>query len=153
VRRGDLVVGALAVVNAFGDVRDGSGSILAGARRDGAFIDTRSFLSKGGSSEGRFARPGANTTLVVVGTNARLDQVQLAEVAAMAVDALTRRVTPAGTQFDGDMVFAVSTALLPDQSPVAVELLAQEATAMAIERAVRLAKGTPAIPGLADATA
>lgn len=150
VRRGDLVVGALAVVNAFGDVRDKDGRILAGARKDGELVDARSFLADGGLPGGSFARPASNTTLVVVGTNALLEQGPLAEVAMMAADALTQCITPAGTQFDGDMVFAVSTGQLPDSSPVAVELLAQDATAIAIERAVRLAKGTPEVPGLAD---
>lgn len=150
-RRGEVVVGALAVVNAFGDVRDAADSIIAGARReDGTFVDARRYLADGGAPGGARAQPGANTTLVVVGTNALLEQVQLIEVAAMAADGLARRVTPAGTQFDGDLVFAVSTGLLREVAPVAVELLAQEATAMAIERAVRLAKGTVEVPGLGD---
>lgn len=148
VRRGELVVGALAVVNAFGDVRDAAGAILAGARRGDGFADTRAVLGAGGPPEGAFARPAANTTLVVVGTNATLEQADLQEVAAMAVDALAQRVTPVGTRFDGDIVFAVSTGRLEGGSPLAIEMLAQDATAMAVERAVRLAKGTEELPGL-----
>lgn len=147
-RRGDLVVGALAVTNPFGDVRDAEGNIIAGARRDGEFADAREVIADGGVRRGSFGRAGANTTLIVIATNADLGQLELVEVAAMATDALTRRITPAGTQFDGDLVFAVSTAQLPDQPPVQVELLAQNAAGMAIERSVRLARGTPEIPGL-----
>ena len=150
-QRGELVVGALAVVNPFGDVRGASGQILAGARRpDGRFADTRALLADGGPELTARARPGANTTLVVVGTNADLEQLELVEVAAMAVDGLAQRVSPAGTQFDGDMVFALSTGGLAAVSAVSVEILAQDVTAMAIERAVRLAKGTPEVPGLGD---
>lgn len=149
-RRGELVVGALAVVNAFGDVRDDSGAIIAGARRDGAFVDARAFLADGGTAGGSFARPGGNTTLVVVATNARLERAELAEVAAMAVDALAQRITPVGTQYDGDIVFAVSTSELDGQGPLGVELLGQRAVATAVERAVLTARGTGGIPGLGD---
>jgi L-aminopeptidase/D-esterase-like protein len=151
VRRGALVVGALAVVNPFGDVRDGAGRIIAGARMgDGSFADARAVLADGRAPRGAEAQKGANTTLVVVATNADLEQIQLVEVAAMAGDGLAQRISPAGTQFDGDMVFAISAGSLRDVSPTAVEILAQDATATAIERAVRLAKGTAEVPGLAD---
>ncbi len=149
-RRGDLVVGALAVVNAFGDVRDENGAIIAGATRGGAFVDTRAFLADGGTAGGSFAHPGGNTTLVVVATNARLERAELAEVAAMAVDALAQRITPVGTQYDGDIVFAVSTSELEGQGPLGVELLGQRAVATAVERAVRRARGTGGIVGLGD---
>ena len=148
-QRGDVVVGALAVVNAFGDVRDGDGNIIAGARRDGEFVDARRYLADGGAPGGSFARSGSNTTLVVVGTNAHLSRSELAETAAMSVDAMAQRITPVGTQFDGDIVFAVSTEKVTGVSPIAVEMLAQDAVAMAIERAVRTAVGTDEVPGLA----
>lgn len=147
-QRGDVVVGALAVVNAFGDVRDRHGSIIAGARRGGEFVDARRYLADGGTPGGSFAQAGANTTLVVVGTNARLSRGELAETAAMSVDAMAQRITPVGTQFDGDIVFAVSTEKITGVSPIAVEMLAQEAVAMAIERAVRTAVGSEEVPGL-----
>ncbi len=147
--RGEVVVGALAVVNAFGDVRDAAGQILAGARREGRFVDARAYLADGGPPGGSFASTGANTTLVVVGTNAQLERQQLAEVASMTSDALGQRITPVGSQFDGDIIFAVSTGRVPVASPMAIEILAQNATAMAIERAVKLAVGTKDVPGLA----
>ena len=149
-RSRDVVVGALAVVNAFGDVRDGAGRIIAGARDARGFVDAARYLAEGGTPGGSFARTGANTTLVVVGTNARVERAQLTEVARSSADALAQRITPVGTQFDGDIVFAVSVGDTPPATPVMVELLAQRATAMAIERAVRQAKGTEEVPGLAD---
>ena len=146
---GDLVVGALAVVNAFGDVRDGEGKIIAGARgEDGKFLDARRMLAEGQGPAASFARPGTNTTLVVVGTNAELPRGALAELARMSADALSRRITPVGTQFDGDIVFAVSTAKVTVPWSLGVEVLAQDAVAMAIERAVRMARGTKEVPGL-----
>ncbi|UCD23729.1 MAG: P1 family peptidase [Gemmatimonadota bacterium] len=148
--RGDVVVGSLAVVNSFGDVRDESGDILAGARSRDGFLDARRYLAEGGEPGGTFAKAGTNTTLVVVATNARLGRQALQGVAEMAADALARRITPVGTQYDGDVIFAVSVGEVEPPTSLSVELLAQDATAIAIERSVRLAKGTPEIPGLAD---
>ena len=147
-RRGELIVAALAVVNAFGDVRDDGGQILAGARGPAGFLDARRYLADGGEPGGSFARTGTNTTLVVVGTNAVLDREDLAGVAHMAADAVGQRVTPAGTRYDGDVIFAVSTSRVTGTSAIGIEVLAQAATARAIERAVLLAKGTDSVPGL-----
>jgi L-aminopeptidase/D-esterase-like protein len=152
VRQGDMVVGALAVVNAFGDVRDGAGNIIAGARGPAGFVDARRHLAAGGSPGGTLARGGGNTTLVVVATNADLPRGALVEVARMSADALAQRVTPVGTQVDGDIVFALSTATMPVSVSMGVEMMAQEAVAVAIERGVRTARGAAGVPGLADSS-
>lgn len=153
VGRDDVVVGALAVVNAWGDVRDARGGILAGARDANGYADARRRLIEGADPLARFgpaAAAGGNTTLLVVGTNSLVDRDALAEIARSAADALGRRVTPVGTMVDGDVIFAVSTGSRPLAPPLAVELLAQDAVEMAIERAVSMAVGTEAVPGLAD---
>ena len=51
---------------------------------------------------------------------------------------------------DGDIVFAVSTAAVPAATPMQVEALAALVVPEAVERAVRLARGNTAVPGLAD---
>ena len=51
-----------------------------------------------------------NTTLAVIGTNARLSKAQLGQVATMAHDGLARAIRPLLTGVDGDVVFALSTA-------------------------------------------
>jgi len=151
-RRDDILVGSLAVVNAFGDVRDRDGMIVAGARGFEGFLDSRAYLADGGKPSDSFATNGVNTTLVVVATNVTMNRLELGCLAEMATDALAQRITPVGTMYDGDLVFAVSTGELPLESPVSVEILAQDATAVAVERAVGLAVGTEAIPGLAGPT-
>src|SRR5207249_2300703 len=91
-RAGDVVVGALVVLNAVGNVLDANGRVLAGARgADGRFVDALGYLAQGGAP---FARGGAgqNTTLAVVATNARLDRVALQALAHAAGDALARRI-------------------------------------------------------------
>ena len=140
------VVQALAVVNAFGDVVDpASGHIIAGAR---ASLETFEFA---GTSEQMFqgrVRKGlgaTNTTLVVVMTNALLDKLQVTKVAQMAQDGLARAVQPAHTQFDGDLVFALSAG----QKRADLNTLgtaAAETTARAILRAVKTAKSLGGVP-------
>jgi L-aminopeptidase/D-esterase-like protein len=137
---GPVVVRALAVVNALGDVRDAQGRIVAGAcGADGAWIDSERWLTRDASAAGSFAQSaGHNTTLCVVSTNADLTQVQLAGLARAASAALYRRITPAGTSFDGDVIFATApTAGGVAAIPAAVEVLAVRALEIAIERGVR----------------
>ena len=155
-RGGDVVVGALVVVNAVGDVRDERGAILAGARNDdGTFLDARGYLAMGGAMfGGREApappTPSHNTTLAVVATNAALTKLDLQGLAGAAADALAGCITPFATAFDGDIVFAASTAAVPPASPLQAEALAAQAVPEAVRRAVRLARGVPGLPGLAD---
>ena len=149
-RAGDVVVGAIAVVNAFGDVLDASGRVVAGARKaDGSFAGAAAFLAGGGRPGGSLSA-AHHTTLVVVATSAALDRLALGGVARAGADALARRVVPSGTAVDGDIVFACSAGAV--QAPaMQVEQMARVATEMAVERAVRMAKGREGVPGLADA--
>jgi len=134
----DVVVGVLVVANAVGDVRDARGEIIAGARgQDGRFLDSMQYLANGGAPFGDPERLTRNTTLAVVATNAVLDRVQLEALAQAGSDALARRITPYGTLYDGDVVFAVSTAAVPAASTLQVEALAGLAVPMAVERTVR----------------
>ena len=140
------VVQALAVVNAFGDVVDPASShIVAGARA------TAEAFEFAGTSEQMFqgrAHKGfgvTNTTLVVVMTNALLDKLQATKVAQMAQDGLARAVQPVHTQFDGDLVFALSVG----QKRADLNTLgtaAAEVTARAILRAVKTAKSLGGVP-------
>jgi L-aminopeptidase/D-esterase-like protein len=141
---GDVVVGALTVVNAVGDVRDGTGAILAGARdAAGKFADAVRYFAAGQAPFGAPPPAAGNTTLTVVATNAALDKIGLQGLARAANDALARRISPFGTQFDGDVTFAISTAQVPAATPVQVESLVALAVPEAVERAVRLAGGRP----------
>jgi L-aminopeptidase/D-esterase-like protein len=144
-QQNDLMVGAVAVVNAFGDVRDASGNIIAGARApDGTFVDSARVLAHGQPLP--MARPataemptGGNTTLAVVATNAALSRTAVSELAQACSAAFYRRITPAGTSFDGDIVFALCQHEGINPPLVQVEALAVRALETAIERAVRLA--------------
>lgn len=140
---------AIAVVNAFGDVRDGEGKIIAGARRsDGGFVDTVQAVALG-ARESSFVA-GTTTTLVVVAFDAAYSRAELKVILDRAGEGLLARVTPAATRADGDIIFG----LAPMDGPMAPRLqgerLARAAVEQAIERGVRKAKGRDGIPGLAD---
>ncbi|HEY8477098.1 MAG TPA: P1 family peptidase [Chloroflexota bacterium] len=141
-----LVVGAIVVVNAVGDVVDPqTGRIVAGARRpEGGFLDAMAQLRLGW-----LPGPGAaaNTTIGVVATNARLDVAQCRRVASMAHDGLARTIRPVHTMHDGDTLFALATGHWQGNADVTrVGALAAEAVAEAVLRAVRLATGLHGIP-------
>ncbi len=144
-----LVVGAIAVVNAVGDVIDpATGQVVAGARNeDGTFADSRRIL------RGLVPPPSEleNTTIVVVATNARLTKVEAARMALMADDGLARAIVPSHTPGDGDTVFSLATGTLAEGYTLSqVGGLAAEVVADAILRAVRAASGLPGIPAVRD---
>lgn len=146
---GGLLVSALAVVNAAGDVIDPSnGKIVAGAR---VAPDSMEFLNSARHvMQGQ--RAGAakeNTTLVLVATNAALDKVQAGKLAALASLGVARTISPVNMTVDGDVTIALSVGSLKagvDQLGVA----AAEAVSHAILRAVRLAPSMGGVPGLKD---
>lgn len=136
VRDGDLVVGALAVVNPVGDVLDEHGGILAGSR----------------APEGTPAvplSPGQSTLLGVVATNGRLSKPEAFLVARAGQDGVARVVVPAHTRYDGDVVFSLGTCQVA-ASVDQICMLASEAIAAAIRQAVRSARGLGGLPGLVD---
>ncbi len=139
-------VQALAVVNAFGDVVDrATGEVVAGARvapGSAEFADTAAQMFRG---KARKAFGTTNTTLVVVMTKASLDKLQATKVAQMAHDGLARAIRPVHTQFDGDLVFALSLGKKKADLNT-LGAAAAEATSAAIVRAVRAARGLGGVP-------
>jgi L-aminopeptidase/D-esterase-like protein len=156
LKLGDVVIGALAVVNAAGDVIDWrTGRIVAGARRaDGSFADSvevmRTLLrgAPGGGVDDPVLR---STTLAVVATNVELTKTALTKMAMMANCGAARAIRPYHTTGDGDQLFAVSTATLrrPNLQLTMLGALAADLVAEAIVRGVRAARGVPGWDGLA----
>ena len=128
-----LIVSALVAVNAIGDVVDpATGRLVAGVRtEDGkSMADVRRILRAGALGG---AEPGANTTLAVVATNARMTKTQMAKVAQMAHDGFARAIVPVHTPADGDTAFAIATGSLGRGADLlVVGSLAADVTAEAI---------------------
>jgi len=155
-----LVVGAIVVVNAFGDVIEPrTGRILAGARSlqtgplhlgSGAiFADTLELMKTlVGRTVLQFASH-SNTTIGVVATNARLTKEQVNKVAQMAHNGLARSIRPAHTLLDGDTIFALATG----EKSADVNLIgayAAEVVAQAVIRAVQTARPAGGLPASTD---
>jgi L-aminopeptidase/D-esterase-like protein len=157
VKLGDVVVAALAVVNAAGDVLDWrTGRIVAGARRkEGGFADSveviRTVVSRTPAPQLDDPALGS-TTLAVVATNVELNKTQLTKLAMMANCGASRAIRPYHTTGDGDQLFAVSTAGLrrPDIALTMLGALAADVVADAIVRGVRAATGVEGWPALRD---
>lgn len=106
-----VMVAALVVVNAFGDVvHPQTGEILAGAcHPDGSgFVNTLAYFQTANLSGTPFA-PAQNTTLAVVATDAKLTKVSATKMAQMAHDGLAQTIRPGHTMYDGDTIFALGT--------------------------------------------
>jgi L-aminopeptidase/D-esterase-like protein len=142
---GDLIVGALAVVNAVGDVVNADGTVLAGARQPaGGFFGTSELhrpLARGKVLQ------DSNTTLVVVATNARFSKLELLRISQRMHDGMARAVVPVHTSFDGDVSFALSCGQITADLDLVSELAAI-VTAEAIRSAVKSARSVSGIPGL-----
>lgn len=155
---GGVIVGAIVVVNAFGDVIDPQNNqIIAGARSaqrgpiklgsSDYFADTQATLRSfiGRTSLGFAAR--SNTVIGVVATNAKLNKEEANKMAQMAHDGLARAIRPAHTMLDGDTLFALSTGDKKSDVNI-VGAYAAEVMAQAIVRAVRAAKPAGGLPAI-----
>ncbi|HEY0228855.1 MAG TPA: P1 family peptidase [Mycobacterium sp.] len=81
-------------------------------------------------------RPGENTTIGVVATDAKLTKEQANRVATVAHDGIARAVRPAHTMYDGDTIFCIATGSVV-ASYDAIEVLATDLVARAIASGVR----------------
>ena len=144
--RDGATVQVVAAVNAFGDILGEDGSIIAGARREGAFPGTVELLREGVSHR-RSIREA--TTLVCVMTDARLDKREAWLVARSASAGTARAVSPAATAIDGDMTFCMASGQR-DSDSLALAAIAADAVAEAIRDGVRSATPLPGCPAPAS---
>lgn len=143
-----ITVAALVCVNSLGSVRipdseafwawpfeiDGE---FGGVRPDPALVEIREDWG-----EAKLApSPRENTTIACIATDVALTPSEAHRVAIMAQDGFARAIRPVHTPFDGDVVFAISTArrALPEPKPLALARLgslAADCLARAIARGV-----------------
>lgn len=92
VRAGELIVGALCAVNAFGEILTDAGGTVG--------HDLGDYEPFGGRQ---------NTTIGIVLTNAALTKVECLILAQGAHDGLARAIDPPHTRFDGDAFISAAT--------------------------------------------
>jgi len=149
-----IAVGALVAVNSFGSVVAPGGRTFWAAPYE--MGDEFGGLGPAGLRAApddwglAKAVPGArlNTTIACVATDVALTPAQAKRVAVMAQDGLARAIRPIHAPFDGDVVFALSTARRPlpqdaDFAIARIGALAADALARAVARAVYAATSWP----------
>lgn len=160
-----VTVGALVAVNSFGSPADPrSGNLWA---RGLAVGDEMGPMKAIGASsgpppvlawskaDGGGASAGANTTIAVVATDARLSKAEARRFAIMAADGMARAIKPVHTPFDGDTVIALATGAKALPEPRALHLgiageMAADCLARAIGRGVWEARSIGAMTALRD---
>ena len=135
---GDLVVGAVVVVNACGNVYDRQGRALGGVMDEGRqhildacrlIFDQYEGISKSKPLLGKFVKSKmrnetlqdgnspceaglgmekGNTTIGAIVTNAAFHKGELTKIAMMATNGYARSIRPVGTLSDGDTIYAFS---------------------------------------------
>lgn len=136
VQVGNLVMAAVVVVNALGDIFDPKdGHKLAGLRtEDGnGFADTRQEIYRISKRTDMFT---GNTTIGAVITNGRFAKAEMSKIASMARNGYARCINPVGTMADGDTIYAASIGEVEADINVA-GTLAAEVMAEAIVKAVK----------------
>jgi L-aminopeptidase/D-esterase-like protein len=153
-----LIVGALTVVNAFGDVfNPDSNQILAGARKSKESLQLAhsSKWIKKGVIRKQFGvsnlsdSSAFNTTLGIIATNANLSKKEVHQVAQIAHSGLAKVISPLHTTFDGDLVFAISLGKKKGDVNT-VGLLGEAALIDSVQRAITKADGFGIIPAYKD---
>ncbi|MBX3144518.1 MAG: P1 family peptidase [Trueperaceae bacterium] len=128
VKLNGAVVAALAVSNAVGNLVDpDTGEIVAGAPE----------LRGLAAATAHRALPGANTTLVLVATDADIDKSAARALSLSAHIGIARVTRPSHTLFDGDSAFVLSTRAGPKVAPQALSIAVQEVVAEALLRGAR----------------
>jgi L-aminopeptidase/D-esterase-like protein len=132
-RVGDATVGALAIVNAIGDVIGADGRVVAGST---APADADPF------PEVAPFEAGGNTTLVLVATDATFTKAECHLLAQSGHHGLARAIHPSHTRYDGDLVVAVATGTVDGQLD-RVRVAATDVVATAVRDAVTAREADP----------
>jgi L-aminopeptidase/D-esterase-like protein len=136
---GEHHVGALAVVNAAGEVVDRTTGLP--------------WLPSLGTTSVELPErkpEGLNTTIGVVAVDAALSKAECQRLAMAAQDGLARAVRPAHSMFDGDTVFALATGAAPlaEPRPFALDALCAAAAEMFAEAVVSGAREATTLNGV-----
>lgn len=152
VRLGDLMIGAVAVVNALGEIWDSDAGVQIAGVRNGendGFLSTLDLMAESAAAMGEPGRPAENTTISVLMTNGRFEKAALCKLAGMAHDGYARAIRPVHLSMDGDSIYAVSLGEVPADMDLAGALGA-EVMSRAIVRGVASAERAYGFPAARD---
>jgi L-aminopeptidase/D-esterase-like protein len=140
-----LLLAALIVVNAVGDVVGTDGQVLAGVRGP----DGKTFLGSLNILQSPPPSSNTNTVIGVIATNAKLDKEQANKLAQVAHNGLAQAVQPAHTMFDGDTLFSLATGQVVADT-FKLFALAAQVVAAATRSAVIHTTGLAGLPARRD---
>ena len=100
-----VIITAIMVVNALGDVYDNQGRFLTGLKHPDGLSTVDVLLE----DVNTYNFAGQNTTIGCVLTNAKLSKEEANKLADIAHDGLALNIRPVHTSFDGDTIFALSS--------------------------------------------
>lgn len=150
IQTGDLQIGAVVAVNAWGDIYDWkNGQKIAGllSKDKKSFRSTQEEILKSYQVvDNKFV---GNTTIGVIITNGDFHKNQLNKIASMAQDGMARVICPVHTSVDGDSIYALSAGKVKADQDV-VGTLAAQVFSEAILCAVKSAKGAYGYPSVND---
>lgn len=158
----NLKIGAIAVVNALGDIYDWrTGKEIAGLldeNRNTLRSTVNEMFKSYSAADNKFAyskstdnKPAGNTTLGVIVTNAGFNKTQLCKLAGMAQNGLARTIRPVHTSADGDSIYAMSSGTVSADKDM-VGTLAADVMAEAVLCAVKSAKSAYGFPAWKNLT-
>lgn len=146
-----LKVGAIAVVNALGDIFNSKGKKIAGLlNKDHTdFLSSEQIMYE--SIEPKNTLFITNTTICCVITNANFNKAEINKIAAMAQNGVARSINPVHTTADGDTVYALCTGeIQADLNTVGT--LSARVLSTAIENGVKNATGMYGLKAITDLT-
>jgi L-aminopeptidase/D-esterase-like protein len=154
-KSGNLIVGALVVVNCWGNVHDPeTGELLGGTLdKSGTYIidSYQELMQRQHSILTSQQKKGitTHTTIGVVATNANLSKPMATRMAMMAHDGYARAIIPSHTAGEGDTIFALATGEVESDINI-VGSMAADAMARAIAKAIRYATSAYGYKAYAD---
>ena len=137
---GPLQMGAVAAVNAVGNVMDPATHLpLAGMRASSEGMEILDMEEAMLEMASNLTMPldRTNTTISCIVTNARLTKAQATKIAQMTADAYAHTIRPTHTSNDGDTIYVLASGELPQEASdtLPIDLLGLVAT-RALESAI-----------------
>ncbi|MDY6946408.1 MAG: P1 family peptidase [Pseudomonadota bacterium] len=123
---GPVKIAAFTVVNAFGVVTDRAGKVVACNPGAGWPQPLRPADLLGGMPDSRKPgwqppkEAGRNTTISLVVVNQALEPALLQRIAVQVHTSMARGLQPFATEYDGDVLYAISTAEVDEKTPGAL---------------------------------
>lgn len=142
---GNVKVGAVVAVNAFGDIFE-NGKKIAGLLNEekNGLSDSEEELYRTYTKEANLFV--GNTTIGCLVTNAKFDKSEMNKIAKMAHNGLVRSINPVNTTADGDSVYAMSVGDVEANIDM-VGTLASRVMSEAIVRAIKKAHSAYGLKG------